>query len=120
MPDEIFQSLKVLEQALEIIGAFSLVLGFVIATVRCFRQSLRYGAIHALTGYRQSLRRVTLIGLEVLVTATIIKTITLQPTLENIGFLAIIVVIRTLLSWTTVLEMSGRWPWQKPRAVRRL
>ena len=65
--------------------------------------------------YRQSLGRVVLIGLEVLVAATIIKTITFEPSLKSMGQLAGMVLIRTVLGWTMVLEMNGRWPWQKPR-----
>jgi len=62
-----------------------------------------------------SLGRVVLIGLGILVAATIIKTVTLDPTVENIGLLTIMVAIRTILGWTIVLEMSDRWPWQGPR-----
>jgi uncharacterized membrane protein len=51
--------------------------------------------------------------LEILVAATIIKTITLDPTLENMGLLAMMIAIRTALGWAMVLEMNGRWPWQK-------
>jgi uncharacterized membrane protein len=112
MPDVVLQGLGVLVHALEIAGAGALVLGFVIATARCFQQSLRQGAIPALGRYRQSLGRVVLIGLEILVAATIIKTITLDPAVENLGLLAIMVAIRTILGWTIVLEMSGRWPWR--------
>ena len=54
-----------------------------------------------------------MIGLEILVAATIIKTITVDPTLEGLGFLAFMVAIRTILGWTMALEMNGRWPWQK-------
>jgi uncharacterized membrane protein len=57
-----------------------------------------------------SLGRVVLIGLGILVAATIIKSVTLDPTVENIGLLTIMVAIRTILGWTIVLEMSGRWP----------
>jgi uncharacterized membrane protein len=57
-----------------------------------------------------------LIGLEILVAATIIKTITLEPTVESMSLLALMVVIRTVLGWTMVLEMSGRWPWQRARS----
>jgi len=116
MPDAVLQGLGVLVQALEIFGAGTLVLGFVIATLRCFRQSFQEGAISAVHRYRQSLGRVVLIGLEILVAATIIKTITLDPTVENIGLLIIMVAIRTILGWTTALEMNGRWPWQGPQA----
>jgi len=115
MSDAVLQGLGVLVKSLEIVGAGAIVLGFVIATARCFRQSLRQGVIPAVGRYRLSLGRVILIGLEILVAATIIKTITLDPTMESIGLLAIMVTIRTVLGWTMVLEMSGRWPWQRPQ-----
>jgi len=115
MPDEVLQSLEVLVRALEIVGAGALVLGFVIATALCFRRSLQQGVIPAVNRYRRSLGRAVLIGLEILVAATIIKTITFESTVEGMSLLAIMVAIRTTLGWTMVLEMDGRWPWQKPR-----
>ena len=71
------------------------------------------GAAAAIEGYRKAIGRVVLIGLEILVAATIIKTITLDPTFENMGLLAIMVTIRTALGWSMALEMNGSWPWQK-------
>ena len=115
MPEEVLQNLEVIIQVLEIIGAGALVAGFVVATIYCVRRYYHEGAKPAVARYRQSLGRVVLIGLEILLAATIIKTITLDPTLEGIGFLAIMVAIRTALGWTTVLEMNGRWPWQRPK-----
>ncbi len=115
MPDEVLQSLEVLARVLEIVGAGALVLGFVIGTVRCLSQSFQLGAIPAVERYRRSIGRVVLFGLEILVAATIIKTITFDRTVEGMGLLAIMVAIRTTLGWTMVLEMNGRWPWQKPR-----
>ena len=52
---------------------------------------------------------------EILVPADIIKTVAVTPTLESVAVLAAIVVIRTFLSWSLELEISGRWPWQKSR-----
>jgi uncharacterized membrane protein len=101
------------ERTLEIIGGSMLILGFILATVRWFRQIFREGAEQAVKPYRQSLGRVVLIGLEVLVAATIIKTITFEPNLENIGILVAMIAIRTMLGWLMVVELSGRWPWQK-------
>ncbi len=115
MPDEVLQSLEVLVRALEIVGAGALVLGFVIATAQCFLRSLQQGAIPAVNRYRRSLGRAVLIGLEILVAATILKTITFESNVEGMSLLAIMVAIRTTLGWTMVLEMDGRWPWQKPR-----
>jgi len=113
MPEEAARWLGLLTQSLEIVGAAALVLGFVIVTVRWFHASRRMDVVSAGEGYRQSLGRVILAGLEVLVAATIIKTVTLEPTVDGMSQLAIMVAIRTALGWSTVLEMTGRWPWRQ-------
>lgn len=115
MPDTVVQGLARLIRALEDAGAFILLLGFVLATFHWVRNVQRDGAVPAFESYRKAIARVVLVGLEILVAATIIKTIIIDPTLEKVGYLAIMVAIRTFLGWTTTLEMSGRWPWQRPQ-----
>ncbi|MEO7456227.1 MAG: DUF1622 domain-containing protein [Gemmatimonadaceae bacterium] len=61
---------------------------------------------------RADLGRAILLGLEFLVAADIIGTVAVAPTFANLGVLALIVVIRTFLSFSLELEISGRWPWQ--------
>jgi uncharacterized membrane protein len=63
--------------------------------------------------YRLQLVRTLLLGLEVLVAADIIRTVAVSPSLNSVAVLAAIVVIRTFLSWSLILEIEGRWPWQK-------
>ncbi len=58
-----------------------------------------------------------LLGLEFLVAADIIRTVAVTPTFATVGMLAVIVVIRTFLSFSLELEITGRWPWQKATAV---
>ena len=115
MPEIITQGLELLIQLLEICGASLLILGFVVATWKWVQQMHREGRCAARSSYRQSLGRSVLIGLEVLVAATIIKTIIVEPSFEGLGLLAGMIVIRTILGWTTTLEINGRWPWQKRR-----
>ncbi len=91
MPDQVIEILKLITRGLEIVGAGLMVLGFVIATVRWARQYLQDRTSPAGKNYRQALGRVVLIGLEVLVAATILKTITLEETVESVSFLAIMV-----------------------------
>lgn len=67
----------------------------------------------ALERFRTIIADGLLAGLDLLIAADIIKTVTLAPTIENVGILAILVLIRTFLSWTLVLEVEERWPWQK-------
>lgn len=63
--------------------------------------------------YRQGVGRALLLGLEFLVAADIIRTVAISPTFTSVGVLAMIVVIRTFLSWSLELELEGHWPWQK-------
>lgn len=62
---------------------------------------------------RQRLGRGILLGLEFLVAADIIHTVAVELTFKTVGVLAIIVLIRTFLSFTLDVELTGRWPWQK-------
>ncbi len=61
---------------------------------------------------RQLLGRGILLGLEFLIASDIIYTVAVELTFETIGVLAIVVLIRTFLSLTLEVEMSGQWPWQ--------
>lgn len=63
--------------------------------------------------YRRSIGRAILLGLEILVAGDIIKTVTVDPSLESVLGLALIVVVRTFLSWSIEVELHGRWPWQR-------
>jgi uncharacterized membrane protein len=62
--------------------------------------------------------RALLLGLEILVAADIIRTVALEPTLANVAILGLLVLIRTFLSWTLVVETEERWPWQPRRWPR--
>jgi Protein of unknown function (DUF1622) len=63
---------------------------------------------------RHDIGRAILLGLEVLVAADIVRSVTLAPTMSGLTVLATLVVIRTFLSWSLALELDGRWPWQRP------
>lgn len=62
---------------------------------------------------RQSIGRGVLLGLELLVAGDIIRTVAIAPTFESVGVLALIVAIRTFLSFSLEVELTGRWPWQQ-------
>jgi uncharacterized membrane protein len=66
--------------------------------------------------FRQQLGRTILLGLELLVVGDIVRTVAAQPTLISVGILAIIVLIRTFLSFSLEVELTGSWPWQKKTA----
>jgi uncharacterized membrane protein len=63
--------------------------------------------------YKSQLGKALLLGLEFLVAADVVRTVVLEPTIENVVILGLLVMIRTFLSWSLVVEIEGRWPWQK-------
>ena len=65
--------------------------------------------------YRVVLGKTLLVGLELLVAADIIRTVALDLTLINIALLGALVAVRTFLGWSIVIEIEGRWPWQKAK-----
>lgn len=65
--------------------------------------------------FRQLLGRGILLGLEFLIAADIIYTVAVELTFETVGVLALVVLIRTFLSFTLEVEITGRWPWQDKR-----
>ena len=64
--------------------------------------------------FKVELGSALLLGLEILVLADVIDTITVPQTFVSLAFLASIVILRTVVSWTLTLETEGRWPWQAP------
>lgn len=113
MPPEIVAWLGVIVHVIEFAGALALVAGFAWATGRYALE--RFGATsapEAYERYRRLLAQTVSIGLEILVAATVIRTITLDQTLASVGVLAAMIAVRTLISWSIALELDGRWPWQ--------
>jgi uncharacterized membrane protein len=95
-------------------GVTVMVLGIIIAAVR-FAQRLarRDDSTEPYPALRRELGRSVLLGLELLVAGDIIRSVALSPSFESVGVLAVIVVVRSFLSTTLEMEISGRWPWQR-------
>jgi uncharacterized membrane protein len=70
---------------------------------------------HVYRRFRQEVGRAILLGLELLVAADIIRTVAISPTLESVAVLSVIVLVRTLLSFSLEVELTGVWPWQRGR-----
>ena len=103
-----------LARLIEMVGVGVIVGGIVIATTVFIRGGLSaYGWGQAYKQYRSNLGRGILLGLELLVGADIISTITAPLTAETVGLLGAIVVIRTFLSFSLETEIEGCWPWQR-------
>jgi uncharacterized membrane protein len=83
---------------------------FVVFLLRARRTRTLRGAYPDL---RRDLSRCILLGLEVLIVADIVRTIIVDSTLESVGVLGLIVVIRILLSFSLEVEIEGVWPWNR-------
>lgn len=95
--------------AIEITGVLVIILGAVLAGLFYLRSLLRKdGADLAYEGLRTNLGRAILLGLEFLVAADIVGTVAVEPSWENIGILAAIVLIRTFLSFALEREVQAR------------
>ena len=103
-----------LAHLLELAGVAVIILGTVLATVGFFSRALRRRQWReAYEQLRSNLGRGILLGLELLVGADIISTITAPLTVESVSLLAGIVVIRTFLSFSLETEIEGCWPWDR-------
>ena len=99
--------------AIEAAGVLIIVLGFISATFWFLLQIKKIDLAVVYGKYRIVLGRVILLGLEFLLAGDIIRTVVITPSLEQVGVLTIIVLIRTFLSFTLELEIEGKWPWQR-------
>jgi uncharacterized membrane protein len=102
-------------QAFEIAGVVVLALGSIIAIIRATTAWLRGHPRAAYERARHDVGRSILLGLEVLIIADIVQTITLKPSLESALTLALIVIVRTFLSFSLEIELDGVVPWRKAR-----
>ena len=101
---------------MEALGVGTIVAGTLLVTWRFFvRWRAGTAGANLYKTYRAGLARTILLGLEFLVAGDIIRTVAVEPTLQNVGVLAVIVLIRTVLSMSLQLEIEGRWPWQAVR-----
>lgn len=106
-------------RVVEAAGAAIMVVGglgaLVVFAARVLRDRPAPGAYDEL---RRNLGRCILLGLEVLIVADIVRTIIVDPTLESVGVLGIIVIIRILLSFSLEVEIDGVWPWRRWQLAR--
>jgi len=111
------QILEYLEKAGIAISLFAvavIIVGFAIAAWRYTRRFRETTQENNFKLFKIELGSALMLGLEILVLADVIETITVSPTILSLAFLAAIIVVRTAVSWTLTLETEGRWPWQAP------
>lgn len=98
----------------EIAGVSTILLVAIAASVRFARALVTEPDWTAvLPAYKADLGRGVLLGLELLVAADIVGTVAIAPTFNNLGVLAIVILVRTFLSVSLGVEIDGHWPWRR-------
>ena len=101
-------------RGIEVLGIATLVIGLLVAVVQAARRLAGGGGgEEAYRVVRTVFGRSILLGLEFLVAADIIRTVAVEPSLENVAVLGLIVLIRTFLSFSLEVEIDGRLPWRR-------
>lgn len=114
MSETVESFFTVIAVVFEIIGAIAMVAGFVVAAVLAVRAlGRRESPRSAYLVLRNTLGAAILLGLEVLVAADLIRTITSKPSIEDALILGLIVLIRTVLSMSIQIEIEGVLPWRR-------
>jgi uncharacterized membrane protein len=99
--------------AFELTGVAILAIGSLMALARAARSALRGEREGLYQRARHDVGRSILLGLEVLIIADIVQTITVDPSLESAAALGVIVLVRILLSFSLEIEIDGMLPWRK-------
>jgi len=108
------EAMEHVAQAFEVIGAVVLLAGLFLAVGLAVRVLRRSGdGQRAYKVLRQSFGGVILLGLEILVAADLVRTVAVEPTLDNVVILGVIVLIRTVLSFSLEIEIEGVAPWRR-------
>jgi uncharacterized membrane protein len=104
---------------IELLGVAIIIVAIVASTLRYFYHiARRQATLGHYREYKHRLARSLLLGLEILVAADIVRTVALEATMQSVMVLGLLVLIRTFLSWSLIVETEGHWPW-RPRPADR-
>jgi uncharacterized membrane protein len=97
----------------EVVGVAVLIVGSLLAFARGAVSAARGRGEEAFESLRQGIGRAILLGLEILIIADIVRTITIDQTLQNALTLGVVVLVRTFLSFSLEIELEGIVPWRR-------
>ncbi len=109
--EQLNTGIECVARALEVVGVVVIAMAFLHAMVRA---ALHLGQKRedAYDRLRIYIGKALLLGLEFLVAADIIRTVTITPTLDSLLSLGLLIVVRIILGWSIAVEIEGCWPWQ--------
>ena len=114
------QLIKWVAVGIEAIAIGIIVVGAITTTIIFLVRIIKESALEdCYRRFRSDFGKAVLLGLEFLIASDIVGTVAIGPTYSDLGILALLVVIRTFLSFSLELEITGRWPWQPTSTGRR-
>jgi uncharacterized membrane protein len=108
------QAIELIARGLEVLGVAVIGFAFLYATIRGLVH-IRQRKSDAYQQLKIFVEKALQLGLDFLVAADIIGTVTVAPTIQGIASLGLLILVRTFLSWSITVEIEGRWPWQLAR-----
>ncbi|MCL4501939.1 MAG: DUF1622 domain-containing protein [Deltaproteobacteria bacterium] len=108
------QAIRWVGVGIEALAVAIIVFGAIVTTVQFLLRLSKEGAFEdCYLRFRSDFGKAILLGLEFLIASDIVGTVAVGPTFRDLWVLALLVAIRTFLSFSLELEITGRWPWQK-------
>ena len=120
IPNSAIEWIEIASIFVEVVAVVIILFGLIYSSVRFIILTLQKKMTprERFRQYKHGLAKALLLSLEILVAADVIRTVALEPSLSSILGLGLLVVIRTFLSWSLVVEVDGHWPWQpKPEDI---
>lgn len=114
IPETAYEWIEVASIFVESVAVIIILFSLIFGTIRFILYTIKkkLTAQERFQDYKHGLGKALLLSLEILVAADVIRTVALEPNVTNILGLGLLVVIRTFLSWSLVVEMDGHWPWK--------
>ena len=113
------ESMEHVVQAFEVVGVVILAIGSIVALIGAAVAVIRGERLKAYERARRDIGRAILLGLEVLIIADIVQTITIDPSVQSAIALGLVVLVRTFLSFSLEIELEGTLPWRRqPRSEK--
>ena len=109
--EQVNAGIELIARGLEIVGVAVLALAFAYALLRGLLHLGKWRA-DAYDCVKVFIGKALLLGLEVLVAADIIRTVTIAPTVDGLLSLGLLIAVRIVLGWSIAVEIEGCWPWQ--------
>jgi uncharacterized membrane protein len=111
-PSPALTVIAALAEVFDLLGVAVLVLGTLVTCLRAIHVRRVAGGKASYLVARRTFGKALLLGLEVLIAADLMRSVSLNLTISSVMALGLLVVVRTILSFSIQIEMEGDLPWR--------